>query len=83
VAIRHFVFGKGYEDPVDPEPESEDDAASDTGNDESNVVPNNTINAYPIITSLGIDLDELNSNRVKLLIGELVRLQRSSMVSAL
>ena len=71
------MYDSGAESSSGSEEESAEPADDDKSEDDDQEKSiDKTINLYPIITSLGIDPDKLNSKRVKLLIGELVKLQR-------
>ena len=75
--VRRTVYDSGAESSSESEEESAEPADDDKSEDDDQEKSiDKTINLYPIITSLGIDPDKLNSERVKLLIGELVKLQR-------
>ena len=66
------MYDSGAESSSESEEESAEPADDDKSEDDDQEKSiDKTINLYPIITSLGIDPDKLNSERVR----ELVKLQ--------
>ena len=76
--VRKYFYEEGYEPLPEAEigPESEVAASSDHEDDSG--YDNKPITLYPITSSVGIDLNKLNSNSIKLMIGDLVRFQRKA-----